>query len=241
MACSINLNNQLTNHTTGGYFVYLGYSSTTNLLEDPNGENSTCFGIEDHFAMAPIDPSNPYTESPGTAFSVNPQIKIEPNEETIDFGGASAGFYGFAYIVGDNNPEDGELITPTECGDTTCFEIEVLDSPNMTAPTSNLVFCESSLPVDYDLTVEIGNYISGGTWGITGSPSPGTIDNTTGIITFTTPAEIGSFTVTYTLSVSGGHHDVDLSCTDCTQVITFILEITEASVAGTATSLAVCN
>jgi len=240
MACSINLNDQLTNQSTGGYFVYLGYVSTSTGSQVPaNGEDSTCFGIQDHFAIAPIDTSNPYTEIPGTLFSVNPQIKLEPDEETIDFGGASAGFYGFAYIVGDNNPEDGELITPTECGDTTCFEIEVVDSPNMTAPTSDLTFCEATLPVDYDLTAEIGNYISGGTWAIGGNP--GTLDQSTGVITFTTPAVVGSFTVTYTLSVAGGHHTVDESCADCTQVISFILEITAALVAGTATSLAVCN
>ena len=240
MACSINLNDQLTDQSTGGYFVYLGYVSTSTGSQVPvNGENSTCFGITNYFAA---DANNPYIETPGTPLTVNPQTEIESNNATIDFEGVTAGFYGFAYVVGDNLPQDnpdGVLTPPSECGDTTCFEIEVVDSPNMTAPTSDLTFCEASLPVDYDLTAEIGNYISGGEWAIGGNV--GTINQSTGVITFTVPAVVGNFTVTYTLSVPGGFHTVDEFCADCTQVISFTLTITAASVAGTATSLAVCN
>ena len=236
MACLINLNDRLEDASTGGYFVYLGWAVGAEI--DVDSEDSACHGITDLLDASDIE--NPYGTNPGQPINQVVHVPIDQdlgNGNNIDFENVNPGFYGFAYVVGDSD-ESGDL-APPECGDFTCFEIEVVDSPNMTAPTSDLTFCEASLPVDYDLTAEIGNYISGGEWAIGGNV--GTINQSTGVITFTVPAVVGNFTVTYTLSVPGGFHTADEFCADCTQVISFTLTITAASVAGTATSLAVCN
>ncbi len=236
MACSINLNDRLTNASTGGYFVYLGWAVDAKI--DPNSEDSDCHDIADLLDAA--DGNNPYGVNSGQDIDPDAHVPINQdlgNGNNIDFEDVNPGFYGFAYVVGDSD-ESGDLVAP-ECGDFTCFEIEVVDAPNMTAPTSDLTFCEADVPLEYDLTLEIGNYITGGEWAIGGNI--GTIDELTGVVTFTVPAVVGSVAVTYTLTVVGTEHTADESCADCTQVISFNITITEALEAGNATSLAVCN
>lgn len=249
MPCIINLTNQLENENTDGYFVYLGYSTTSGIagaggaMNDPNGN---CFGITDPFTVAA---PSPYLEGPpANQLPINPneQIDYNVNGNSVDFTGVTPGFYGFMYIVGDTNL-NGQ-IDGTECGDVECFEIEVIEGPgSMTAIDFDPV-CEANLPVTIDLTngstgpdvPGVVNYIPGGAWG---STDPSIILTDPTIVTIPNGTAPGTIDFTYTIDATDltSFHTPDGNCDNCSSIITVSIEITEQLSAGAGTSLAVCN
>lgn len=243
MACTLTLQSRLgNNHDTGGYFVYLGYSTTSG-INVANENDTNCFGITD--ALSNSDPNDPYTGTPSSDINITPHTAIpySGSGNTVNFDSVSPGFYGFMYIVGDVD-NSGDIQSP-ECGDVDCFEVEVIDSPENMVATDFPTLCEANLPFTGILgsptpaTGQVENYLPGGTW----SGGVGTIslsgNNTSVTIPLgTTP---GVYVFTYTVSAAGTLHTVDPNCTDCTYSVQVSIEITAQQSAGEGNSIAVCN
>jgi hypothetical protein len=243
MSCTVNLNDRITGASTGGYYVYLGWSVSNAVTE--NGEDSACHGIQD--VLDSNDLQNPYGTNTGTDITVAMHDPIDQdlgNGNNIDFGDVNPGFYGFAYVVGDSD-ESGDL-APPECGDFTCFEIEVVPGVDMTFAGLDPI-CEANIATSgpngdgtFDLSSLITGYVPGGNFSF-----PTVLGTLSGVILTLNPdAPAGpNYNVTYTINSSSltSFHGQDVNCEECTGSVIITFEITEAQIAGTAVSLAVCN
>lgn len=249
------LNTRLSGQDTTGYFVFLGYSTTSQVAA--NSESSNCHGLfnESNVASSPIGDVNNSDSSPSIleyiGSNVNNPYGTDNNtvpiaqgtvfgySNTVDFTGKDVGFYGFMYIVGDNNPNDG-VLSGDECGDVVCFEIEVVDGIT-DIPDAAVSYCTNNIPATIDLGALLASAdydINNGTWSGTGL---GTLSGD--IITVGTPGQ-GTYTYTFTQTTGSitSVHSIDGNCPTCqTQTTDVTIQVTNASSAGTATSLAVCN
>lgn len=252
----VTLANQLTGQSAGGYFVFLGHSATAQVAA--NSQSSNCFGLidPDDVPSSPIgDPSNADTspailEWIGTAsqnpYNVDPntvpvaQGQTYPENHSFDFLDMNTGYYGFMYIVGDNDPTDG-VLTGSECGGVTCFEVEVVEG-TVAIPDADASYCSNSTPATIDLgdILNSTDYTGTGTWTAT-TGNLGTIAGD--VVTVTpSPPTAGTYVFTYTQTVSSSTHAVDMNCPTCEEETTRVnIVITEELAAGTAKSLAVCN
>ena len=239
--CPVILNTLLTNETPNGYFVYLGYSTDTEI----STSGSTAFGI-----LSPLDNgvngdtasdgvvlNNPYTTN--TAIGVS-RFSILPYNTVIDFTGKSTGFYGFMYVVGDiNNTGDVEAAIDN-CGGVEAFEIEVLEALPVLVPIE-FTECIDDLPSTIDLLdlLETLNTIpSGITVGFGGITPLGTrVDN---IITVTSSPIAVTYVYNVIVSITDSEHPIRQGCCD-TESTTITITVLNNVSAGTGMTISVCN
>ena len=92
----------------------------------------------------------------------------------------------------------------------------------------------------FDLSSLITGYVPGGNFSF-----PTVLGTLSGVILTLNPdAPAGpNYNVTYTINSSSltSFHGQDVNCEECTGSVIISFEITEAQIAGTAVSLAVCN
>ena len=235
MACNVNLLNRLTGEDTGGYFVYLGYSTTSQIPANSNNDN--CFGITTPLTAG--DPNDPYTATPANDIGLTAHTAIT-GSPSPSFEGVTPGFYGFMYIVGDT--DNNGQIDGTECGDVECFEIEVIASPADMVATNLDPVCEADLPItNLDVTAQLVPYIAGGTWTVTGASGINITDPTN--VTIPDTVNAGTIFFNYDIDASDltSVHTADPNCDDCSATYNISLVITAQTTAGTGTSIAVCN
>lgn len=247
MACQINLNERLVAEGTAGYFVFLGYSATSQVAASTNIANDVgdnCFGITDPFNNASyteydssINALPSITANTAVNYNVSGTLISIPDNHPV-------GFYGFMYVNGDTDVDGA--INGTECGDVECFEIEVVEGPSDMSADDLDDLCVANLPETVDLVAQVTDYLAGGTWSssYTGlnltDPTavilPGTIPaNTTIVFTY----EITADDLTSTHPFTNG--ETLTECPDCEATVTVSVTINEAAQAGTGSSIAVCN
>lgn len=253
-----------------GYLSWVTASSTThpnhpsqrNIL--PNGNSTNCFGL--------WNPNNPTSSPIGTIGNADstPTIYeyigsatqnpygLDSNtvpigakgtkfsySTTVNFDNKLPGYYGFMYVVGDNN-NDGVLVD--ECGDVECFEIEVLEGfPDFN--NGNLSYCEGTIPSTVDLLTTLTNANTspaltlGGTFSSTNQIPGTTLNATSGVISnIIQPETPGTYIYKYTLNSAqqGAYHTISLG-TCAVEEVLITITITDTVEAGLGQSVAVCN
>ena len=136
MPCTIALITRLENQDPNGYFVYLGYSTSSqidNSINTITDKGSDGFGILDPLdngfnSESPNDNvvlNNPYVE--GSGITNVTRFTALSYGIAVNTGNMVAAFHGFLYIVGDPmQTGDVETYITNGCGDIEAFEIEVI-------------------------------------------------------------------------------------------------------------------
>lgn len=263
----VTLNSRLSNHDTGGKFIYLGYlswvqaSQTThpnhpsqrNIL--PNGSSLTCFGLSSvvtNIVNADTSPaileyignhaSNPYSNDTNTV-PIGAKGTVLGYNTQIDFANKNAGYYGFMYMVGDL---DNNGVLANECGSVICFEVEVIDGFNAANPLT-LNYCQTNVGSSLNLFTLLNGANNntlpqGGSWTATVPIPNSTLNTGSGVVSGISTPVANTYIYTYTvpLSAIGAYHSIiSNTCSDL--VVTTTVIISQNLSAGIASSVAVCN
>lgn len=247
MACSLQLNTRISNETTGGYFVLLGYSPVS--LVAANSNNNDAFGILDPLdngfngetANDNIVSNNPYSATvPGTfTFSL-----FTPYNYTIslNFANTAVGYYGVMYIVGDTGQTGNIPLALQNCGDVELFEIEVVNKVPAQPVHIDFTYCVSDVPATIDLNdsgilTNPGNVVAFST----ASANPWSFNANTGIITTgPNPTPVGIYGFFANISSQSETHDIISGCCASASVLIRFTIVADVS-AGTPSPITVCN